>query len=129
MFGTNMPKLMLLNGPNLNLLGQREPEIYGSYTLKQLEQELMAKAAELDIPLECHQSNAEETLIELIHGNAGQAFILFNPAAFTHTSVALRDALLGTQSRFIEIHISNPSAREAFRKTSYFSYISESFIF
>lgn len=116
-----MTEIKLINGPNMNLLGTREPDLYGNYTLDKLEQELIEQAQQLGVSLSCYQSNAEAELIDYIHDNAGTAFVIFNPAAFTHTSVALRDALLATNTRFIEIHITNPASREAFRQTSYFS--------
>ena len=119
-----MAKLLLLNGPNLNLLGTREPGIYGTATLADVEQRCMALALRLGPhELSCFQSNAESALIERIHtaGREGVAFILINPAAFTHTSVALRDALLGVGIPFIEVHLSNVFAREPFRHHSYLS--------
>jgi len=119
-----MAKLLLLNGPNLNLLGTREPGIYGAATLADLEQRCLALALSLGPhELSCFQSNAESALIERIHaaGPEGIAFILINPAAFTHTSVALRDALLGVGIPFIEVHLSNIFAREPFRHHSYLS--------
>ncbi|KAA0873848.1 type II 3-dehydroquinate dehydratase [Nitrincola tapanii] len=125
-----MVKVLLLNGPNLNLLGTREPEIYGHTTLADIEQLLTAQAASLGIMLECLQSNAEHLLIERIHqARLDQtAFILINPAAFTHTSVALRDALAGVAIPFIEIHLSNVHAREPFRHHSYLSDIARGVI-
>ena len=118
-----MAKLLLLNGPNLNLLGTREPEKYGSTTLNDLVSLLQTQASQAGHTLDHLQSNAEHLLIERIHAARmdGTAFILINPAAFTHTSVALRDALLGVALPFIEIHISNIHARESFRQHSYFS--------
>ena len=118
-----MAKLLLLNGPNLNLLGTREPEKYGSTTLNELVSLLQTQASSAGHTLDHLQSNAEHLLIERIHAARmdGTAFILINPAAFTHTSVALRDALLGVALPFIEIHISNIHARESFRQHSYFS--------
>ena len=118
-----MSRLLLLNGPNLNLLGSREPGVYGTQTLAQIETELGAEAQRLGHELACFQSNQEGLLIERIH-QAQQddvAFILFNPGAFTHTSIALRDALLAVEIPFIEIHLSNVYARETFRHHSYFS--------
>jgi len=114
--------ILLLNGPNLNLLGTREPEKYGSTTLTEIVNGLENQASALDITL-CHlQSNAEHALIDRIHQARGNTdFILINPAAFTHTSVALRDALLAVQIPFIEIHLSNVHAREPFRHHSYLS--------
>ena len=119
-----MAKLLLLNGPNLNLLGAREPGIYGADTLTDIEQRCVALAQELGPhDLACFQSNAEHALIERIHAARleGVAFIVINPAAFTHTSVALRDALLGVGIPFVEVHLSNVFAREPFRHHSYLS--------
>ena len=118
-----MPDLLVINGPNLNLLGMREPEHYGLDTLENINQRLEQQASAQDYSLECVQSNAEVELIEHIHRarKQGVRFILINPAAFTHTSVALRDALSGVEIPFIEIHLSNVHAREAFREHSYFS--------
>lgn len=118
-----MPDLLVINGPNLNLLGSREPEFYGSESLDEINDRLKTQASEQGFALECVQSNSEVELIERIHkaGSEGVKFILINPAAFTHTSVALRDALSGVDIPFIEIHLSNVHAREAFRKHSYFS--------
>ncbi len=118
-----MGKLLLLNGPNLNRLGTREPQTYGHETLADIEQRLTTLAEANGHTLTCFQSNAETALIERIHqaGDDACDIILFNPAAFTHTSVALRDALLAVNLPFIEIHLSNVHAREAFRHHSYFS--------
>jgi 3-dehydroquinate dehydratase-2 len=118
-----MARLLLLNGPNLNLLGQREPEVYGAATLGDIERRSAAVARELGHELECFQSNAEHELIERIHRAPGEgfAFAIFNPGAFTHTSVALRDALLAAKLPFVEVHLSNTFARESFRHHSYFS--------
>jgi 3-dehydroquinate dehydratase-2 len=117
-----MANILLLNGPNLGLLGTREPEIYGSTTLTDIETSLKAQAEGLGHSLEAFQSDAEHALIERLHAARGQVdFILLNPAAFTHTSVALRDALLGVAIPFIEIHLSNVAAREDFRQRSYFA--------
>lgn len=118
-----MAKLLLLNGPNLQWLGCREPDVYGRQTLLELEQALQQRAQACGHTLECLQSDSELALIRRIHDAKldGTAFIIFNPAAFTHTSVALRDALAYAQIPFIEVHISNPCAREAFRRHSYFS--------
>jgi len=118
-----MPDLLVINGPNLNLLGTREPEHYGSDTLDSINSKLSKIAAENSLSLESVQSNAEADLIEHIHKAAKDnvRFIIINPAAFTHTSVALRDALSGVDIPFIEIHLSNVHAREAFRERSYFS--------
>jgi 3-dehydroquinate dehydratase-2 len=116
-------RILLLNGPNLNLLGSREPAIYGKQTLPQIEVELVAEADRLGHTLDCCQKNQEGLLIERIHQCAtdGTAFILFNPGAFTHTSIALRDALIGVGIGFIEVHLSNVFAREEFRHRSYLS--------
>lgn len=118
-----MAHLLLLNGPNLNLLGTREPGLYGAVTLEQISARLSQLAAEFGHHLSSFQSNAEAELINRIHEapTTHVAFILFNPAAFTHTSVALRDALLGVKIPFIEVHLSNVHAREPFRHHSYFS--------
>jgi len=118
-----MARVLLLNGPNLNLLGTREPEVYGSDTLASIEARTAAVARETGHELSTFQSNAEHELIERIHRARaeGVTFILFNPGAFTHTSIALRDAMLATALPFIEVHLSNTHAREAFRRHSYFS--------
>jgi 3-dehydroquinate dehydratase-2 len=117
-----MAALLLINGPNLNLLGTREPELYGAVTLPAIEAQLRAEAQKLGHTLATVQSNSEATLVDRVHAAAGVTdFILLNPGAFTHTSVALRDALLGVAIPFIEIHISNVYAREQFRRQSYFS--------
>ncbi|UTV27578.1 type II 3-dehydroquinate dehydratase [Photobacterium atrarenae] len=115
-------RILLLNGPNLNLLGTREPGIYGRQTLDDIVADLSAKAHALGATLEHLQSNAEHELIEAIHQARDQVdFILINPAAYTHTSVAIRDALLGVCIPFIEVHLSNVHAREPFRHHSYLS--------
>ncbi len=117
-----MAKMLLLNGPNLNRLGVREPEIYGATTLAELEADMTSRAEAMGHTLTCFQSNAEHELIERIHLAAEDIdCILFNPAAFTHTSVAIRDAIKSIAVPFYEVHISNTHAREEFRKTSYFS--------
>jgi 3-dehydroquinate dehydratase-2 len=125
-----MAKISVLNGPNLNLLGIREPGLYGSQSLAEIKQSLITRAAELGHQLDFYQNNAEHEIIELIHQayHAQVDFIIINPAAFTHTSVAIRDALLATQIPFIEVHLSNVHAREAFRKHSYFSDIAKGVI-
>lgn len=115
-----VPKVLLINGPNLNLLGRREPGVYGSQTLAQIVAGLESQASALGVALEHIQSNAEHVLIDAIH-NTDADFVIINPAAFTHTSVALRDALLGVALPFIEVHLSNVHAREPFRHHSYFS--------
>jgi len=118
-----MARVLLLNGPNLNLLGTREPSVYGTDTLEAIEQRAASVAREAGHELIAYQSNAEHELIERIHRarTEGVAFLIVNPGAFTHTSIALRDALLATGLPFIEVHLSNPHAREAFRRQSYFS--------
>lgn len=118
-----MAQLMILHGPNLNLLGTREPELYGRVTLDGITQRCEQLVQPSGHALFCWQSNAEHELIERIHWARQQciSFIVFNPAAFTHTSIALRDALLGVKIPFIEIHLSNIHARESFRQYSYFS--------
>ena len=118
-----MAFILVLNGPNLNLLGVREPGHYGHVTLAGIEDRLRRLASDLGQTLSFRQSNAEHELIEAIHQAPAQgvAFILFNPAAFTHTSVALRDALAAVAIPFIEVHLSNVHAREPFRRHSYFS--------
>ncbi|WP_082768793.1 type II 3-dehydroquinate dehydratase [Paraglaciecola hydrolytica] len=114
--------VLLINGPNLNMLGKREPQIYGSASLDQIVQGLKTKATELGISLSHVQSSAEHVLIDAIHNGFGNIdYILINPGAFTHTSVALRDALLSVSIPFIEIHLSNVHAREPFRHHSYLS--------
>ncbi|ACL71468.1 type II 3-dehydroquinate dehydratase [Thioalkalivibrio sulfidiphilus] len=118
-----MAKFLLLNGPNLNLLGTREPQIYGSQTLAQICDTLREQAKAHGHVLEDFQSNAEHELVERVHraSREGIDFILINPGAFTHTSIALRDALLGVAIPFIEVHLSNVHAREPFRHKSYLS--------
>lgn len=125
-----MSTILLLNGPNLNLLGKREPGIYGDGTLAAIEQHLSDKASTAGHTLVALQSNSEAALIERIQqaGEQGVEFILFNPAAFTHTSIALRDALLAVAIPFIEIHLSNVFARETFRHHSHFSDIASGMI-
>jgi 3-dehydroquinate dehydratase-2 len=115
--------LLLINGPNLNLLGTREPEIYGGATLTQIESALKQQAADAGHRLATFQSNAEHDIVTRVQAARadGTDFILINPAAFTHTSVAIRDALAAVAIPFIEIHLSNPHAREPFRHTSYFT--------
>lgn len=118
-----MATILVLHGPNLNLLGTREPEVYGHTTLEDINRRLTDAAREAGHHLLAMQSNAEYELIERIHDarREGVNFILFNPAGFTHTSVALRDALLAVGLPFIEVHLSNTHAREPFRQQSYFS--------
>jgi len=118
-----MAQITVLNGPNLNLWGVREPTHYGNKTLADIQQTLKAQAEVLQHQLSFHQYNAEHEIVEQIHlaYQQGVDFIIINPAAFTHTSVAIRDALLATKIAFIEVHLSNVHAREPFRKHSYFS--------
>lgn len=125
-----MAFILVLNGPNLNLLGTREPEIYGSETIADINQRLEKQAQDAGATLESFQSNAEHALIDRIHKAKSDqvGFIVFNPGAFTHTSVALRDALLGVEIPFIEVHLSNVHQRESFRKHSYFSDIAKGVI-
>ena len=116
-------KILVLHGPNLNLLGTREPAIYGRDTLRDIERRLKAQADTAGVGLESFQSNYEGALVERVHKarDEGVAFILVNPAGFTHTSVALRDALTGVSIPFVEVHLSNIHTREPFRHHSYFS--------
>lgn len=114
-----MSKILLLHGPNLNLLGTREPEHYGSATLDSINEECSAMAAEQGVELEYMQSNAEHILVDKIQQSTDVDFILINSAAFTHTSIAIRDALSAVSIPFIEIHLSNVYARESFRHHSY----------
>jgi len=124
-------RLLLLNGPNLNLLGTREPGVYGNETLTTIETRLMKLAQSKGHTLDAYQSNAEHELILRVQRTVadGVAFILLNPGAFTHTSIALRDALLAVKVPFIEVHLSNIFAREPFRHHSYFSDIAAGCIF
>jgi 3-dehydroquinate dehydratase-2 len=118
-----MARVLLLNGPNLNLLGSREPGIYGAETLESIEKRATEVAREVGHELVSFQSNAEHELIDRVHRAPadGVGFLILNPAAFTHTSVALRDAIAAVRLPFIEVHLSNTHAREAFRRHSYFS--------
>ena len=118
-----MRKILLINGPNLNLLGRREPGFYGEATLAAIEERLKAQAAARNARLESFQSNAEHELVERVQALAADPadFAIVNPGAFTHTSIALRDALLAVSVPFIEVHLSNVHAREPFRRHSYFS--------
>ncbi|QDE32700.1 type II 3-dehydroquinate dehydratase [Shewanella polaris] len=117
---SSIAKILIINGPNLNLLGRREPGHYGHQTLATIVSDLTETASKVGVTLEHIQSNAEHQLIDAIHATDAQ-FIIINPAAFTHTSVALRDAILGVAIPFIEVHLSNVHAREPFRHHSYFS--------
>lgn len=125
-----MSTILILNGPNLNLLGTREPDKYGLETLEQINQQLTAAAKIAGHTANCFQSNAEHDLIQRIHDAKQEAvnYIIFNPGAFTHTSVAIRDALLSVAIPFIEVHLSNVHAREEFRRHSYFSDIADGVI-
>jgi 3-dehydroquinate dehydratase-2 len=118
-----MKRVLVLHGPNLNLLGSREPDHYGHATLEQIDRRLAELGQKAGVAVASFQSNAEAPLIDRIHAAKGDgtAYIIFNPAAFTHTSVALRDALSAVGVPFIEVHLSNVHAREAFRAHSYFS--------
>jgi 3-dehydroquinate dehydratase-2 len=126
-----MASLLLINGPNLNLLGSREPELYGRASLSDIEQKLCGKAESLGHSLVCFQSNSEEKIIDRIQKAAVDRvnFLLLNPGAFGHTSIAIRDALLGTGVPFIEVHLSNIFAREDFRRHSYLSDIAAGCLF
>ena len=115
-----MAKLLLINGPNLNLLGTREPEIYGSTTLADVEQMLSEQAAAAGHALDCFQSNHEGAIVDALHDARGQVdFVIINPGTYTHTSIAIQDAFSATQLPFIEVHLSNIHARESFREHSY----------
>ncbi|RLZ09456.1 type II 3-dehydroquinate dehydratase [Acinetobacter sp. 2JN-4] len=115
--------ILVIHGPNLNLLGKREPEVYGHLTLSDIDQQLTAQAKNASLILDTFQSNWEGAIVDRIHQaqNEGVKLIIINPAALTHTSVALRDALLGVAIPFIEVHLSNVHARETFRHHSYLS--------
>ncbi len=123
-------RVLVLNGPNLNLLGGREPDTYGAVTLEHIHERMLALSAELGDDLTFFQSNHEGELIDAIHDCPDNKidFIIFNPAAYTHTSIALRDALLAVDLPFIEIHLSNIYQRESFRHRSFFSDIAEGVI-
>ena len=122
-------RILLLNGPNLNMLGAREPKHYGSISLESIEAKIQTLATQHNVKVECFQANSEEKLINKIHESFQQVdFILINPAAYTHTSVALRDALLAVSIPFVEIHLSNVHKREPFRHYSYFSDVAEGVI-
>ena len=126
-----MASLLLINGPNLNLLGSREPGVYGETNLADVESRLTGLASEQGHDLDCFQSNAEHEIVDRVQKAAGDKveFILLNPGAFTHTSIAIRDALLAVSIPFIEIHLSNVFAREDFRHNSYFSDIAAGCLF
>ena len=122
-------RILLLNGPNLNMLGAREPKHYGCISLASIEEKIQTLAIQYNVKVECFQANSEEKLINKIHESFQQVdFILINPAAYTHTSVALRDALLAVSIPFVEIHLSNVHKREPFRHHSYFSDVAEGVI-
>lgn len=122
-------RILLLNGPNLNMLGQREPHLYGAQTLPQIVEALSQEASAMQVSLSHLQSNAEHELVTAIQQSLGQQdFIIINPAAYTHTSIAIRDALLAVAVPFIEVHLSNVYAREAFRRHSYLSDIAKGVI-
>jgi len=125
-----MAKFLLLNGPNLNLLGTREPELYGDISLEEIEKDLILNTSQRGHTLETFQSNAEHELVERIHEakNEDIKCLIFNPGAFTHSSISLRDALAGTKIPFIEVHISNIYSREEFRQRSFLSEIAEGII-
>tara|TARA_Y100001968_G_C19450010_1_gene767900 strand:+ start:143 stop:583 length:441 start_codon:yes stop_codon:yes gene_type:complete len=115
-------KLLLINGPNLNLLGHREPEIYGFDTLESIEKKLKDQATKEDVQLICFQSNSEGEIVDQIHQSRQKIDgILINAGAYTHTSIAIRDALISVSVPYVELHLSNTYAREEFRKTSYIS--------
>lgn len=118
-----MMTILVLNGPNLNLLGTREPKVYGSTTLEEINADLIALAAKAGAKLDCFQSNHEGVLIDRIHAarSDGTEFVIINPGAFTHTSVAIRDAFSGVALPFVEVHLSNVHKREPFRHHSYLS--------
>jgi 3-dehydroquinate dehydratase-2 len=117
-----MKKILVIHGPNLNLLGTREPEIYGAQTLSDINTHLQSVASEMKMELSAFQSNHEGAIVELIHQARGQYdALIINPAAFTHTSVAIRDAIAGVDLPFVEVHLSNVHQRETFRHHSYFS--------
>ena len=116
-----MYNILILNGPNLNLLGSREPEIYGSTTLKEIEEKVASILSRHKIGCESFQSNSEGEIIDWLHKHRVADFLLLNPGALSHTSVGLRDAVLGVKIPFVEIHLSNVHKREEFRHHSYFS--------
>jgi len=123
-------RILVLHGPNLNLLGVREPEVYGRITLAEIDSRMIARAQDAGMAVETFQSNAEHELVDRLQAamKDGTRYLLINPAAFTHTSVAIRDAVVATGLPFVEVHLSNPHAREPFRRTSYFSDLAEAVI-
>ena len=123
-------EILVLHGPNLNLLGSREPAVYGATTLAEIDAALLRRAAEVGVGLESFQSNHEGVLVDRVQAARGDGtrFIIVNPAAFTHTSVALRDALAAVAIPFVEVHLSNVHRRETFRHHSYFSELAEGVI-
>ncbi len=125
-----MKRLLVMHGPNLNLLGTREPEVYGRVTLQQIDQTLSARAQQAGVELLTFQSNHEGLLVDRIQAAAAESieYVLINPAAYTHTSVAIRDALAGVGIPFVEVHLSNVHRREPFRHHSYFSDLAEGVI-
>lgn len=125
-----MARILVLHGPNLNLLGVREPEVYGRVTLAEIDSRMIARTQQAGLSIETFQSNAEHELVDRLQAamKDGTRYLLLNPAAFTHTSVALRDAVVATGLPFIEVHLSNPHSREPFRRTSYFSDLAEAVI-
>ena len=116
-------KVLFINGPNLNMLGTREEDVYGSLTLDQINEKILSKANELKIDTDFFQSNVEGNLVSKIQESSDFDYIVINPAAFTHTSIAIRDALLSIEAKFIEVHLSNIYSREDFRHNSYVSSI------
>ena len=125
-----MARILVLHGPNLNLLGVREPEVYGRVTLAEIDSRMIARAQQSGTSIETFQSNAEHELVDRLQAAMKDRtrYLLINPAAFTHTSVAIRDAVVATGLPFVEVHLSNPHAREPFRRTSYFSDLAEAVI-
>lgn len=124
-----MKNILLINGPNLNLLGEREPDIYGHKTLEDIETELLKIAKRCGCNLSLFQSNSESKIIDFIQEKSDEAdFLIINPGAYTHTSIAIRDTILGSSMKFIEVHVSNIFSREEFRKESYFSDIAHGVI-
>jgi 3-dehydroquinate dehydratase II len=125
-----LAKILVLHGPNLNLLGVREPEVYGRTTLAEIDARMIARTQAAGHSIETFQSNAEHELVDRVQAamQDGTRYMLLNPAAFTHTSVSLRDAVAATKLPFVEVHLSNPHAREPFRKTSYFSDLADAVI-